>query len=238
MNVKVREALNRAVNREELGKAFAPRRVPVHVNHFHPQRPGWDPIWESRFNSAYGFNPDRAKQLLAEAGYTASNPLEIEMVVPQQLTYIANGADINDALANYFRNVGVKVNLLQIDNATESAMRNQLKFKQSVRVQSIRGNILDSLLIWNLGGTGVGNYGYLTPDLFALRDELNRTMDSEKQVPILKRIGEFGFSNYWDIPLWYVPLEVMVNPQIVDSWTYPGTANGGWSHFETIKAAR
>jgi ABC-type transport system substrate-binding protein len=134
--------------------------------------------------------------------------------------------------------VGVKVNLLQMDNATETAQRNALKFKNLVRLQSIGGNILDSLIIWNLAGTGVSNYGYLTPELFAMRDELNRTMDQEKQVPMLKRIGEWGFTNYWDIPLWYVPLEVMVNPQIVDNWTYPGTSNGGWSHFETISAAR
>jgi hypothetical protein len=30
----------------------------------------------------------------------------------------------------------------------------------------------------------------------------------------------------------------MANPKIVESWSYPGSANGGWSHFETIKAAR
>ena len=36
----------------------------------------------------------------------------------------------------------------------------------------------------------------------------------------------------------YVPLEVMINPQVVENWTYPGTFNGGWSHFETISAAR
>jgi len=237
LDPKVREGLNRAINREELGKAFAPNRKPLHLSHYNPQRPAWDPTWETRFNQAYGFGPERARQVLAEAGYGPARPLEIDMI-PQQLAYIADGPDITEAMASYFRNVGVKVSMVQLDPATEQAQVRAYRLKNLVRLQSIGGNLLDSLIIWNLRGAMGAGAGYYIPELLRMRDELNREMDPEKQVPHLRRIGEWGFTNYWDIPLWYVPLEVMVDPKIVENWSYPGSANGGWSHFETIRAAR
>ncbi len=237
LNIKVREALNRAINRDELGKAFAPVREPLFLSHYNEQRPAWDPAWPARFNDMYGFSPDKARALLAEAGYTAAKPLELD-VYASQLTYIANGPDINDAIANYFRNVGIKVNVVQNDPGTQQTQERAYRFKNLVRLQSIGSNLLDGLIIWNTRGNGGSAAGYYTPELWAMRDELNKVMDPDKQVPHLKKIGEWGFSNYWDIPLWYVPLEVMANPKIVENWTYPGSANGGWSHFETIKAAR
>ncbi len=237
LDVKVREALNHAINRDEMGKAFAPRREPLYLSHYNAQRPAWDPTWQTRFNDAYGYSPDKAKSLLAQAGYSTGKPLEIDMI-PQQLTYIANGPDINDAIANYFRAVGIKVNMVQLDPATEQTQTRAYKFKNLVRIQSIGSNLLDGLIIWNTAGNGGAAAGYYNPDLTTMRDELNKIMDPEKQVPILKKIGEWGYSNYWDIPLWYVPLEVMVNPKVVDNWQYPGSANGGWSHFDTITAAK
>jgi len=238
MDKRVREALNHAINREELGKAFAPNRQPVYLSHYNEQRPAWDASYQTRFESMYGYNPDKAKALLAEAGYTAAKPLEIDMPGGLQLAYIANGPDITDAVAGYFRGVGVKVNLLQLDLPTLGAQTRAYKFKNLVNMQSIGSNQLDGLAIWNTAVNGGSSAGFYNPELAALRDELNRQMDPAKQEPVLKKIGEWGFTNYWDIPLWYVPLEVMANPKIVDNWPYPGSANGGWSHFDYITAAK
>ena len=38
------------------------------INHMHPTWPGWDATWERRFNDLYGYDPEAAKRLLAEAG--------------------------------------------------------------------------------------------------------------------------------------------------------------------------
>ncbi len=236
MNVKVREALNRAINRDELGKAFAPRRSPVYVTHYSSQRLGWDPSWETRFPDKYGFNPDRAKSLLAESGYTAAKPLEIT-VIPAQLTYIANGPDIADAVAAYFRAVGVKVNYQNLDPATETAQSRAYKLRDVVRLQSTSSSILDGMITWNLNYTTAGN-GFYNPDVVAMSQAVNNEMAPNKQAPLLKALGEWAFNNYWDIPLWWVPQEVMVNPKIVQDWTWPAAGSGGWSDFDTIRAAK
>ena len=63
--------------------------------------------------------------------------------------------------------------------------------------------------------------GYWTPQFMEKLNELNATLDEKKQDELLKWIGDFGYDEYWDIPLWYVPLEVAVNPQIVSDYAFP-----------------
>ena len=76
MDVRVRKALDKAINRDEMNKAFfAGKGEPMIVDHFHPSRAGWDPSWEQRFPEEYGYDPAKARALLAEAGYGPGKPL-------------------------------------------------------------------------------------------------------------------------------------------------------------------
>lgn len=237
LDKRVREALNRAIDREELGRAFAPKRSPMPLNHFAPGMPGWDPSWERRFNDLYGYDPERARRLLAEAGYSASKPLKIT-VVPAPLTYVANGPDLAEAVAGYFRRIGVDVALESMDPATENALNRAYKLVDHVRVNSTGLVQLTGINVWQMRGNPGPAAGYYTPEILAVADKLRAEMDPDKQAVLLREIGEWGFTNYWDIPLWYVPLEVVVNPKIVASYDFPGSSHGGWSHFDGIKAAR
>lgn len=236
LNIKVREALNRAINREELGKAFAPKGSPMYLNHFHPTRQGWDSVYEQRFREKYGYDPARARQLLQEAGYGPGNPLQID-VMTAPLTYIAAGPDIAESIAQYWRAVGIEPNLVSMDGPTEVAQHRAYRFSNTFRLQSASATIIDGINIFSSGANPPGG-GYWTPEFMEKLNELNATLDTEKQNQLLKWIGDFGFNQYWDVPLWYVPLEVVVNPKIVADYTFPGMVHGGWSHFESIKAAR
>ena len=69
-NIKVRQAMNKAINREELLKVLYKGRANyMYVTGFYPDLPGWDPTWEQRFPEMYGYDLKAAKRLLAEAGY-------------------------------------------------------------------------------------------------------------------------------------------------------------------------
>ena len=69
-NKKVRQALNMAVNRQEiLQTIFAGKGTLAYVSGWLPISEGWNPEWEKRFDQTYGYNPAKAKELLKEAGY-------------------------------------------------------------------------------------------------------------------------------------------------------------------------
>ena len=55
---EVRQAINKAINREELLKVlYKGRATPMYVHGYYPDLPGWDPTWEKRFPEMYGYDP-------------------------------------------------------------------------------------------------------------------------------------------------------------------------------------
>src|SRR6266699_6178439 len=69
-SIKVRQAMNKAINRDELLKVlYKGRANPMYVHGFYPDLPGWDPTWEKRFPEMYGYDHKAAKRLLADAGF-------------------------------------------------------------------------------------------------------------------------------------------------------------------------
>ncbi len=80
LDVKVRKALQKAINLDELNKAFfGGKGQPMVQTHMHPNSPGWNPEWVSKFADEYGYDPAAARALLAEAGYSASKPLQTNL---------------------------------------------------------------------------------------------------------------------------------------------------------------
>ncbi len=235
-NVKVREALNRAVDREELARAFLPKSEPLYLNHMNPQWPGWDESWEKRFKGAYGYDPARARALLAEAGFTANNHMKLTVILSPN-TYIASALDISEALGEQWRRVGIDVTLAPFDGATLAAQGRAYRLDNHVGFQALSFDSIRAIQVNNTNVTPPGT-GWFDPKLLSMFNTLIVQMDPKKQEPLLRELGEYGYSNYWDIPLFWVPLEVVINPTIVADWVYPGQVNGAWSHFENMKAAR
>src|SRR5262249_16295322 len=73
---EVRQAMNLAINRQAIAQALLGGRVePLRVHGYHPQLdsaiwPGiWNLDWDRRFEALYGYDPARARALLAQAGY-------------------------------------------------------------------------------------------------------------------------------------------------------------------------
>ena len=78
----VARSLDRAVDKDLLIDTLFSGRVTVSpVGGFYPNLTGWYETWVERFDDFCGYDPDRARELLAEAGYGPDNPAEMKMIV-------------------------------------------------------------------------------------------------------------------------------------------------------------
>jgi len=238
-DMRVRRALNKAVNRDELNKAFfADKGETMLVNHMHPSRAGWNPAWEQKFKDAYGYDPAAARALLAEAGYNAQRPLRTNVVI-QPLPGVGPGGDLSEALANYFRQIGVQVELIQMDGNQFSATSRQRGFDNHIVASASGSNIWSGWTIWNsslvVPSTAVRS---ADANVDRLLRELASTLDDKKRDELWRQVGDTGFDAYLNINLFWLPVETVVNPKIVGDWVLPGDITGGYTHVWEIKAAK
>lgn len=112
-NLKVRQAICYAVNKEGLANAFTEGLGVV------TEQLG---VAGTRENNpavkGYPYNPDKAKELLKEAGFTADHPAEVT------LTFTKAYEDIFTAVQRNLTDVGIKVNLDITDNIGDKITMN------------------------------------------------------------------------------------------------------------------
>ncbi|MBI3954191.1 MAG: ABC transporter substrate-binding protein [Chloroflexi bacterium] len=105
-DIRVRRAMNYAVNKEELIKTLnAGFGEPTAQYPFSPIAIGYDPDLRP-----FPYDPAMAKKLLAEAGYATGFETDFRTTV--------NGKTIGEAMQRYFADVGIKLNIRILDAAT------------------------------------------------------------------------------------------------------------------------
>ncbi|MCC7483432.1 MAG: ABC transporter substrate-binding protein [Burkholderiales bacterium] len=237
VNKKVRQALNMAINREELkNTVFAGRADIAVISLYVPSSEGWNPKWESRFKELYGYNPERARQLLKEAGYGPGNPLKFQIwtfTEPGE----SEGPAVADALAIYFKNVGVNA---------EVQMHDWAKIRTAYRKKESRDFMWTNIIGWRPSDQGVrsfyyskgNNHHYEDDFIEKTFDEVQSSIDAGKRDELMRKIGDHIQAEFGDIPLFWFRNEVFANPKVVGTWVYPGPAAGRSSHFELIKLVK
>ena len=237
VNKKVRQALNMAINREELrNTVYAGRADIAVISLWVPPSEGWNPKWESRFKEDYAYKPEKAKQLLKEAGYGPGKPLKFQIwtfTEPGE----SEGPAVADALAIYFRNVGVDA---------EVQMHDWAKIRSAYRNKQSKNFMWTNIIGWRPSDQGVRNFFHSKGSSHHYEDdfiektygEVLSSTDAKKRHELMQKIGDHIQNEFVDIPLFWFRNEVFANPKVVGSWTYPGPAAGRSSHFELIKLVK
>jgi len=234
-NKKVRQALNMAVNRQEILKTiFAGEGTLAYVSGWLPISEGWNPEWEKKFEQQYGYNPAKAKELLKEAGYPAGMKLKLlAFANPGE----SEGPQVADALGIYFKEVGIEVETEVIDWA---------RLRDMFRNKNIQCCLWPNIISWRpveewiRGAYSSKATGHIFEDEFLEKNYLTLTqaVNPEERNRLARAIGDHLFEEFADIPLIWFYNEVVVNPKVVADWKYPGIGAGRSTHFHLLKAVR
>ena len=200
---RVRLAANLAIDRQGLNDAetLGLSRVTASII---PR--GFDFAWPAPL---YEYDPGRAKRLLAEAGYP--NGFEAGTLFSDVLY-----AQVAEAIANYFRPVGIRIVLQPIERAGFFKAVQEKRLKNVILIGSgALGSAATRLETWVApGGTYVyGSYS----DVDELWRELPAAADPKSRGVLLERIQRLVHDKAIFAPIWEFPSICAHGPRVAES---------------------
>jgi peptide/nickel transport system substrate-binding protein len=237
---EVRQAMSMAINRNAIANSLLGGRVqPLRIMGYHPELstalwPGiWNPEWDKRFEELYGYNPTKAKALLEQAGYP--NGFEFTVYL-YTLPGLPEQVDIGQALALDWQAIGLKPKLVEIDFP---------RVRELFRTKTIHGavfptrhglNSLETIRILNKAKDSVV-YSYEHPYIEQRIAELGQVLAPAERARRLQEIGDHKFTEFAEMPLFWLFAEAAVNPKYVAEYVFPGVITGYFTHLEYVKLA-
>jgi peptide/nickel transport system substrate-binding protein len=185
-DVRVRQAVNYAVNREAILKDVLEGHGELLHGAFASTWPGYDPNL-----APYAHDPAKAKQLLADAGY--SSGFETTWSITSG-TFLKD-REIAEAVASQLNEVGIKVRLQPTERAKLQSDWLDGTFEGMTSVAWGAAADPDAMLAWAL----YKRKGHAPDDkLNSLIDDSRKAVDPQDRVKVLSQLGHYVHDQaYW-----------------------------------------
>jgi len=182
---RVRQAFNYAIDEKLIndkllnGKAYAAR--------------SWLPNSSPAFNSdlePYGYDPEKARELMEEAGYTQKNPLKLKI---NGVDHPAWGIPMVEAIKPYLDRVGFKIEPVLLDGSTHEQRVFNGNFEAFIWSNGGEITSLSYLKVfWSETPRGSGNFsGYSNPEFDKMIEEAMKEPDFQERKEILQKADKF-----------------------------------------------
>ncbi|RED53964.1 peptide ABC transporter substrate-binding protein [Aestuariispira insulae] len=214
-DIRVRKALSMAINREAIvnkvlktGEIAAYSFVPPGIGNYD------EPSYVSWKGMSYKERLDKAKELLAEAGFTKDNPLKFTL----RYNTSENHKRVAIAAAGMWKQIGVEAELFNAEVKVHYADLKQADF-QIARAAWI-GDYNDPQNFLSLleKRTGANNYGRYDNDKFnQLMMDAEKEGDIKKRAEIMAKAEAIAMEDQPIIPIYYYVSKNLVS-QKVDGW--------------------
>ena len=208
-DVRVRRALNMAVNKQEIVKAFYGGNAELFAYPMHPDYLGYYEPLDKMTESArelFVYNPDKAKALLAEAGYPKGFTFKVQVCAcsPDHM-------ELLPLISAYLEKVGVKIEIQPMEyGAFLSAMTTRTHtagyFMQNGHTNpttSIRKSFVTGQR-WNPSGYSDPEFDKRMDTVYAERDESKRqllikimTRDIVEKAPYIWLPVPYVYTAWW-----------------------------------------
>jgi peptide/nickel transport system substrate-binding protein len=189
-NVKVRLAVNHAIDRRALVRAVHQGGAVVGAS-LAPRPHGVWGLLEKDLLAlpGYGTNPAeekaKARKLLAEVGITPQHPLRVEMVTRAIAIYV----DMASFVINELKQVGIEATLKQIETAQWHAMATRGDYQIGANLTGIGPDDPDANFYENYACGSPRNYTkYCNEQLAKLVDQQSQEIDPKKRLALVHDI--------------------------------------------------
>ena len=230
----VREALNRAIDRDEIRDTLLRGEGELSmVEGFHPTFAGWNDKWVEDFEGLYGYDPQKARDLLTQAGYP--NGFDIT-ITPFERFGVPELVAISEVISGYLEDIGVTVDLdvrpFSVANklAREKALQGQLGIfnlgmydsQYAMRVR------------WSQNAVSTTYEDLFTWEIF---DQMEVATTEPERDRLARLVGDHVFYNYLNMPLFMVKASAVFDPKVVAEYAFPGNTREKHTHLEYVKTA-
>jgi oligopeptide transport system substrate-binding protein len=177
------------------------------------------------------FDPERARQLLAEAGFPVVKKSDGSYSCPSfpgsEVEYIYNTQESNKAMAEFMQaqwkqNLGITVPLRNMEWKTFLNARAKLEYKGFSR-GAWSADYMDPFTFLSLFYTGgESGTGWLDPKYVAMLDEANRMLDPQKRYALLAQAEKYMLDAQPVIPLDTSAVNWVKKPYVKEMYPNPG----------------
>jgi ABC-type transport system substrate-binding protein len=237
---EVRQAMNMAINRQAIADTILGGRVEPHrIMGYHRQLdsaiwPGiWNPEWDTQFDMRYGYDPAKAKALLAQAGYPHGFEFTVYLYTLPALPEIL---EIGQALALDWQAIGLQPKLVELEFPRVRALYRTKTIHGAVFPSRHGARALETVRNLHKAKDSVG-YWYEHPFIEERIAALGTVVDRGERGQLLREIGDHKFDEWAEVPLFWLFAEAAVNPKYVAEYVFPGVITGYYTHLEYIKLA-
>jgi len=211
LNIKeVRQAINHAVDLDTIVKKLWAGTAIRAINPYPPTMPCWnDKI------KPYEYNPEKAKQMLAAAGYP--NGFEMEISYSRPRPYLPYPAQTAAAVAADLEKVGIKVTLREREwgEFVELGGKRELMAPQTGWYDIPEmNNFMNAMLL--VSGYSRGEYGEYQAEMEQLAEKAIRTYNDEERCTYYKRMQEIYHEMADRIPLAHSSYQEAVSAKLHD----------------------
>ena len=236
-DVRVREAMNRAIDRDAIiEEIYDNRATEVVVPLYAPFTEGWSQRWVDEFDDNYGYDPERSIELLAEAGYA---PGEVE--IESWSTVIPGNPEIPQLLeimSTMWEAAGFSTKIQEwdfgvwLERITEHDIYEKFIIGRNTPIRTSQ----EGLRVFYASEPHGFLYGFEDDVLNESYYCLQQSVDADEREACARTGGDFIFDNYAMVPLFQITFDMTIDPEFISGWQYPGVGSAHPTHSHNIKA--
>ena len=221
-DLRVRRAMNKAINRDELNefilKGQGEREHVTGVCHATLQPECYNPDWETRWDDEYGYDPEEAARLLAEAGYGPDNPIELTII-----NYRSRGEPesplVVEALPQYWKPLGINATIQDLDTGAATKLWREKRMQHGLWANVFSFRPVSYRVRDNASSNSRSHY-FEHEFVDQKYEELKLVKSIEESDQIGREVANFWYDQQWTMPFFWFRWNATVNPEFIEDWKF------------------